>query len=119
MLRHRRCYEGRAKYQFLGGFYTQPKTIFHKLEEHGVSVQQQDQLFKHFLVFQYNAYFQPFPSGVTEKLVFTHRYVSISASVCSNIPGHEQPHCIVESDLDSIAQQITRLYLLNLKSLNK
>lgn len=30
----------------------------------------------------------------------------ISVSVCSNVPGYEKPHCIVERDLDSVVQQM-------------
>lgn len=36
----------------------------------------------------------------SEKLTWTHDHVPISVSVCSNVEGYRQPHCIIQPDIE-------------------
>ena len=47
--------QGRTKHQFPGGFYSSPKTIFDKLEEHEIVVPITERIFPWFLVFDFEA----------------------------------------------------------------
>jgi hypothetical protein len=105
MKQHQRRCTGQTKIQFPGGFYTAPKTVFDKLEEHGIDVV--DRIFPWFLVYDFEAYLTPLKdTGNTEKLTWTHRHMPISVSVCSNVPDYAAPHCIVNEDPDSLTLQM-------------
>jgi hypothetical protein len=81
--------------QFKGGFYSNPKTIFDKLEEQGIHVQ--ERLFKWFIVYDFEAMLIPIQESNSEKLTWTQRHDPVS--VCSNVPDFTEPHCIVEPDV--------------------
>ena len=55
MKRHRRTCQGKTKHQFSGGFYSSPKTVFDKLEEHGIVIPAEERIFPWFLVFDFEA----------------------------------------------------------------
>ena len=55
MKRHSRKCQGRTKDQFPGVFFSSPKTIFDKLEEHGITIPAAERFFPWFLVFDFEA----------------------------------------------------------------
>jgi hypothetical protein len=70
MQQHQRQCTGQTKMQFPGGFYSAPKTVFDKLEEHGIEVV--ERIFPWFLVYDFEAYLMPLKdTGNTEKLNWT------------------------------------------------
>lgn len=40
------------------------------------------------------------------RLQYTAKYVPISVSLCSNVPRHTSPICIVDTDLDKLLQSM-------------
>jgi hypothetical protein len=92
MQRHQRICKGKTVHEFLGGFYTAPKTIFDKLEGYDVYVQVKDLLFPWFLIYDFEAMLVPVQC---EKLSWTAQYQPVSVSICSNVNGFTSPHCIV------------------------
>ena len=79
--------EAKVHYQFPGGAYKTPPTIFQLLEDEVLIIPD------HLKIFPYRATFD-------FKCLFTAETDSDSVSVCSNVPDYDQPKCFV-SDGDS------------------
>ena len=86
----------KTKHQFPRGFYSSPKSIFDKLEEHDIVVPIQERLFPWFLVYYFEANLLPAEELNSQNLTWTTQHVPISVSVCSNVERFKIPHCIVE-----------------------
>lgn len=95
MKRHQLKCTGQTFCNFKGGFHSNLKTIFDKLEEQGIHIQ--DRLFKWFVVYDFEAMLVPIQESNSAKLTWTQRHEPIS--ICSNVEGFTEPHCIVETDL--------------------
>ena len=104
MKRHQLKCSGQTSYRFPGGFYSSPKTIFDKLAEQGIHVQ--ERFFKWFIVYDFEAMLEPIKESNSEKLAWTQRHVPISVSICSNVPDYTEPHCIVELDVEKIVAEM-------------
>lgn len=102
MKRHQLKCTGQTRYRFPGGFYSTPKTIFEKLEEHGINVPLEDRLCKWFIVYDFEAMLIPIKESNSEKLTWTQRHEPISVSLCSNVEGYTEPHCIVDPDVETL-----------------
>jgi hypothetical protein len=100
-------------YNFKGGFHSNPKTIFDKLEEQGIHVQ--DRVYPWFVVCDFEAMLVPIKESNSAKLTWTQRHEPISVSVCSNVDGFTEPHCIVEPDVETpvrkMMEYMTRIAL--------
>jgi hypothetical protein len=88
MTRHQKICKGQTKYRFPGGFYSTPKTIFDKLEQHGIVVPEEDRLFEWFLVYDFEAILQKSIEPSSDKLKWTHQHLPISVSICSNVEDY-------------------------------
>ena len=108
MRRHRQKCQGRTKHQFPGGFYSSPKTIFDKLEEHGIIVPAEDRIFPWFLVFDFEAMLISTQEPKSEKLIWAAEHVPISVSICSNVDGFQTPFCIVDPNTNDLVAQMVR-----------
>ena len=108
MKRHSLKCEGRTKHQFPGGFYSSPKTIFDKLEEHGIVVLTNERIFPWFLVFDFEAMLSSRQDQTSEKLTWTAEHIPISVSICSNVEGFKSPHCIVDPDTNSLVASMVQ-----------
>ena len=42
----------------------------------------------------------------TEKVEWTHEHVPVSVSICSNVPGHSEAICYVQSDLQMLVDDM-------------
>ena len=113
MKRHSRKCQGRTKRQFPGGFYSSPKTIFDKLEEHGIVVPTNERIFPWFLVFDFEAMLSSRQDQTSEKLTWTAENIPISVSICSNVEGFKSPHCIVDPDTNSLVASMVQ-YMTNI-----
>ena len=90
--------QGRTKHKFPGGFYSSLKTIFDKLEEHGMVVPITERIFPLFLVFDFEAMLSSLHDQTSDKLAWTAEHTPISVSICSNAEQFKSPHCIVDPD---------------------
>ncbi|XP_071137847.1 uncharacterized protein [Mytilus edulis] len=117
MKRHQLKCTGQTVYRFKGGFYSNPKTIFDKLEEHGIRVQ--DRLYPWFVVYDFEAMLVSIQESNSDKLTWTQRHEPISVSVCSNVEGFTEPHCIVDPTAQSLVQHMvdymTKIALISYK----
>ncbi|CAG2221819.1 unnamed protein product [Mytilus edulis] len=117
MKRHQLKCTGQTVHRFKGGFYSNPKTIFDKLEEHGIRVQ--DSLFPWFVVYDFEAMLVPIKESNSDKLTWIQRHDPISVSVCSNVEGFTESHCIVDPTAQSLVQHMvdymTKIALISYK----
>jgi hypothetical protein len=95
---------GKTVYNFKGGFYSNPKTIFDKLEEQGIHVQ--DRVYPWFIVYDFEAMLVLIKESNSAKLTWTQRHEPISVSVCSNVEEFTEPHCIVEPNVEMLVRKM-------------
>ena len=84
---------------FPGGAYKVPQTIFDLLEDEGIVVPEELKYFPYRATFDFECYFKKenkHPRN-TAKLTWKAEHVPLSVSVCSNVPGYDQPKCFVSS----------------------
>ena len=106
--RHERTCEAKVCYQFPGGAYKTSPTIFQLLEDEGFTVPQHLKYFPYRATFDFECMFSP-NTGLnnTEKLTWETKHVPLSVSVCSNVPGYDQPKCFVsEGDSKQLVKQM-------------
>ena len=97
MERHMRVCQNKSFHVFRGGFKHQHKSIFERLGELGIHVQ--DRIHNAFAVWDLEARLpkcniQP----ASCNLKYTARHVANCAAVCSNVPNFEHPEIIIEND---------------------
>ena len=98
--------KGQTKYVFRCGFYSNPKTVFDRLEEQGINIPAVDRLFKWFIVYDFESMLVPIHESNSEKLTWTQEHVPISVSVCSNADGYRYLHCIVQPDIELLVRDM-------------
>ena len=108
MNRHSRTCQGRTKHQFPGGFYSSPKTIFDKLEEHDIVIPAEERIFPWFLVFDFEAMLTSAQESNSEKLVWIAEHVPISVSICSNVDGFQTPYCTVDPNTNELVTKMVQ-----------
>ena len=96
--RHEKTCDGKVHLKYPGGAYHVPKTIFEELEDEGIIVPEEGRYFPYRATFDFECYFdkekaQQLKSA--EKLNWQSSHVPLSVSVCSNVPGHQEPKCFV------------------------
>ena len=109
-IRHQRKCTNQTKYNFPGGFFNAPQTIFEQLEEYGIIVKEEDRFFPWFAVFDFESLLITRREQNSEKLVWSSEHKPISVSISSNILGFVKPNCIVNSNLDILLEKMM-LYL--------
>ena len=97
--RHERTYGAKVHFQFPGGDYKIPPTIFQLLEDDGFTIPEHLKYFPYRATFDFECMFNR-QTGLnnTEKLTWNTKHIPLSASVCSNIPFFEEPKCFVSTE---------------------
>ena len=95
--RHERTCEAVVKHTFPGGAYRVPQTLFHLLEDEGIVVPDDLRFYPYSVTFDFECYFEHHTQHPrnSEKLTWEAEHVPLSVSVCSNVPGYDQPRCFV------------------------
>ena len=96
--RHERTCEAKVHFQFPGGAYKTPPTIFQLLEDEGFTIPDHLKYFPYRATFDFECMFNR-QTGLnnTEKLTWNAKHIPLSVSVCSNVPTFEQPKCFVST----------------------
>ncbi|KAJ8321637.1 hypothetical protein KUTeg_000108 [Tegillarca granosa] len=89
-----------------GGFHKSPQTIFEKLEAYDIHVPQAERTYPYFMCYDFKALLQNINDRPTDYLSWTEKHVPISVSICSNVPGHTDPHCIVHTEPDELIKNM-------------
>ena len=104
-IRHEQRCQDKTKFVYPGGFHKQSKTIFEELSYFGIHCP--EQVYPWFMVYDFEALLHKVQNQRSDKVEWTHEHVPISVSVCSNAPGFQDPHCIVNSDPDQLVKGMT------------
>ncbi|XP_033729182.1 uncharacterized protein LOC117318295 isoform X1 [Pecten maximus] len=89
--RHEKTCENATKFVFPGGYHSIIPTIHENLESFGFTVENDDRFYSYFITFD-------FESMLRRSDTYLHEHIPVSCSVCSNVPGYESPHCIVDEN---------------------
>ena len=111
--RHERtCTEG-IKRVYKGGVYRPPSSIFERLDDEGIIVEDVLRYYPYRATFDFECYFDRdnVPAD-TNTLQWSARHVPLSVSVASNVPGHEDAQCyITNGDSDKlVADMMSHLH---------
>ena len=124
--RHIRRCQVEVEEVYVGGKFKPKKTVFEALDELAIKVPEEDRYDSFFSVFDFEAMAAKISSGTVELGKTLHAtHIPATVSVCSNIPGHEQPvhlqtngdpQTLVDEFVDSLLeQQKSRVEILNEK----
>ena len=96
--RHERTCEAKVHFQFPGGAYKTPLTIFQLLEDEGFTIPEHLKYFPYRATFDFECMFNR-QTGLnnTEQLTWNAKHIPLSVSVCSNVPTFEEPKCFVST----------------------
>ena len=100
MKRHRVNCSLKSRHVFVGGSFKFHRTVFQQLESFGVHVPESKRYYKFILCFDMESILAPVSRNSQSpgaKLVYTHEHQPVSVSICSNIPGFQSPHTIIDS----------------------
>ena len=116
LLRHERtCTEG-IKRVYKGGVYRPPSSIFERLDDEGIIVEDVLRYYPYRATFDFECYFDRdnVPAD-TNTLQWSARHVPLSVSVASNVPGHEDAQCyITNGDSDKlVADMMSHLHAVS------
>ena len=97
--KHQKTCEATVRHVFPGGAYKVPQTIFHLLEDKGIHIPEDLKYFPYRATFDFECYFKKEDQHLrnTAKLTWEAEHIPLSVSVCSNVPGYDQPKCFVSS----------------------
>ncbi|CAB3985404.1 Zinc finger and SCAN domain-containing 22 [Paramuricea clavata] len=112
--RHERTCEATIRHVFPGGTYKVPQTIFDLLADEGIEIPEDLKYFPYRATFDFECYFKretEHPRN-TAKLTWEAEHIPLSVSVCSNVPGYDQPKCFVSSGSTSEMIQHFAEYLV-------
>lgn len=101
-LRNEQKCQNKTRYIYPGGFYRPSKTIFEYLSYFGINCK--NWVYPWFIVYE------PLLHNVQDqrsgKVEWTHEHMSISVSICCNVPGFEEPHCLVNDNRDKLVGEM-------------
>ena len=94
--RHEHTCTNSIKKKYVGGTYHPESTVFQLLEEEGIMVEKEKQYYPYCITYDYKCYFdtKDLPTS-SDKLTWRAKHVPLSVSFCSNVPGYEEPQCLI------------------------
>ena len=108
LLRHEStCTEG-IKRVYKGGVYRPPSSIFERLDDEGIIVEDVLRYYPYRATFDFECYFDRdnLPAD-TNTLQWSARHVPLSVSMASNVPGHEDAQCyITNGDSNKLVEEM-------------
>lgn len=87
-----------------GAFYRPSKTIFEELSYFGINCK--NRVYPWFIVYDFEALLHKVQDQRSEKVERTQEHMPISVSICSNVPGFEEPHCLVNDNGDELVREM-------------
>ena len=106
--RHERtCTEG-IKRVYKGGVYHPPSSVFERLDDEGIIVEDVLRYYPYRATFDFECYFDRdnVPAD-SDRVQWIARHVPLSVSMASNVPGYETPRCYVtEGDSNKLIEEM-------------
>ena len=102
--RHELTCEAGVRHVYNGGVYHPPPSVFERLDDEGIVVDEGLRYFPYRATFDFECYFSDERLPVnSDKLQWSARHVPLSVSVASNVPGYEPAQCYVtDGDSDKL-----------------
>ncbi|XP_066285616.1 uncharacterized protein [Branchiostoma lanceolatum] len=100
--RHELTCDGAITYEYPGGAYHLPPTIFKKLKDEGIVVPQEDRYYPFRATYDIECLLKPLEDDGTPKLQWEAVHELLSVSVCSNVRGYTKPRCFVSEGESSV-----------------
>jgi len=113
--RHEVKCEAKTRLRFPGAAYVVPPTIFEKLGDEGIDIPDELRYFKYFATFDFESMLdrENLPEN-SKKLKWENMHVPLSFSICSNVPGYQEPKCsITNGDSHDLLKEFNN-YLLKI-----
>ena len=104
LLRHERTCEGGIRRVYKGGVYRPPSSIFERLDDEGIIVEDVLRYYPYRATFDFECYFDRdnVPAD-SDRVQWIARHVPLSVSLASNVPGYEPAQCyITDGDSDKL-----------------
>ena len=114
--RHELTCEAGVRHVYNGGVYHPPPSVFERLDDEGIVVDEGLRYFPYRATFDFECYFSDERLPVnSDKLQWSARHVPLSVSVASNVPGHEDAQCyITNGDSDKlVADMMSHLHAVS------
>ena len=94
--RHEKTCTDATKKKFVGGSYHPDCSVFELLEDEGIFVPEEARYYPYRITYDYECYFETtnLPSS-SDKLQWKAKHIPLSVSVCSNVPGYQEPKCFI------------------------
>ncbi|KAI8484923.1 hypothetical protein Bbelb_373300 [Branchiostoma belcheri] len=112
--RHELNCDGTISYQYPGGAYHLPPTIFEKLKDEGILVTPEDRYYPFRATYDIECLLKPLKDDNTPKLQWEAVHELLSVSVCSNVPEYTEPQCFISSGDPSAVVKDMIEYLLQI-----
>ena len=112
LLRHERTCEAGVNRIYKGGVYRPPSSVFERLDDEGIVVDEALRYYPYRATFDFECYFTGDTLPVdTDHVQWVARHVPLSVSLASNVPGYEPAQCFVTDGDDDklVADMMTRL----------
>ena len=97
--RHERTCEAKTHFRYPGGAYVPPPSIHDKLKDEGIDIPDELLYFKYFATFDFESMFDKnvdLPNN-SAKVTWQNKHIPLSVSICSNVPGYQEPKCFITS----------------------
>ena len=104
LLRHERTCEGGIRRVYKGDVYRPPSSIFERLDDEGIIVEDVLRYYPYRATFDFECYFDRdnVPAD-SDRVQWIARHVPLSVSLASNVPGYEPAQCyITDGDSDKL-----------------
>ena len=94
--RHEKTCTNATKRMYIGGSYQPEPTVFELLADEGITVDEEKQFYPYRITYDFESYFckEDLPKS-SDKLTWEAKHIPLSVSVCSNVPGYQEPQCFV------------------------
>ena len=102
--RHELTCEAGVRHVYNGGVYHPPPSVFERLDDEGIVVDEGLRYYPYRGTFDFECYFSDELLPInSDKLQWSARHVPLSVSVASNVPGYEPAQCyITDGDSDKL-----------------
>ena len=103
--KHQKGCTNKTKFVYPGGFHQDRENIFERLDQYENHMPENERTFPWYICYDYEALLQKIHDQPTDMLQWTHKHVPVSVSICSNVKGHTEPVCLVESQQDQLVEK--------------
>ena len=106
MHKHQNTCINKTKFVYPGGFRQARENVFDRLDQYDIHVPEDQRTIPWYICYDFEALLQKVQDCPTESLQWTQKHIPISVAICSNVVGHTDPVCIVETEQDQLVKSM-------------